>query len=409
MVDDSENSISDSNRSFSAAAKRTKANFIDYQGRICAWVDGTGWIRANTGQGKQLASCLAPLIDWVIKVEAKPQLYEDVFETVFNRLNREAFEHSGITGGWMPGELFGTAARPGREDFLLAVKNLIQKRLEQNVFPVEAHRNPAPSSVQTALAEPFREGANERPLGDNPFPIDHPAHGAFEEATWRAKAAVNAFKSDLLQIVSTPPFDFIQAILTYRVHAFSACANAALLVIGNEQTAAWYEDWINRLAKLMLDETLRRGQLQYNEAAPGDQALFTPELLPRITADLQVQLMRVVAQCKAEAAKRVLLVMDKRAKLTTSPDPNDPVGGDLVHRNSYVDLLDQILESRPTTIEKWAEEHKFGRTTVFDWRALRLAGKPLTGKVSPVKSAEIEEAIDSEARTLGLEARTSSD
>ena len=60
-------------------------------------------------------------------------------------------------------------------------------------------------------------------------------------------------------------------------------------------------------------------------------------------------------------------------------------------KDAHVDLLEAILKKGPTTWEKWAKEHKLGRTTAFDWKALRSEGKPLTGKVSPEKSTEIEE------------------
>lgn len=99
------------------------------------------------------------------------------------------------------------------------------------------------------------------------------------------------------------------------------------------------------------------------------------------------------------------------------PDQPDAAGqpeqnverGPLPVKDAHVDLLEAILNKGPTTLEKWAKEHKLGRTTVFDWKALRSAGKSLTGKVSTEKSAEIEQAIDKEAKALGLRTRTSSD
>jgi hypothetical protein len=90
------------------------------------------------------------------------------------------------------------------------------------------------------------------------------------------------------------------------------------------------------------------------------------------------------------------------------PDQN-VTRGPLPVKDAHVDLLEAILNKEPTTLEKWAMEHKFGRTTVFDWKALRSAGKSLSGKVSAPKNAEIERAIDEDAKTLGLGTRTSSD
>lgn len=71
-------------------------------------------------------------------------------------------------------------------------------------------------------------------------------------------------------------------------------------------------------------------------------------------------------------------------------------------KDELVELLDRIVQKRVTTQEKWARAHKIGRTTLCDWKALRLAGKPLKGKVSAEKNAEIESAIREDARTLGL-------
>lgn len=71
-------------------------------------------------------------------------------------------------------------------------------------------------------------------------------------------------------------------------------------------------------------------------------------------------------------------------------------------KDATVDLLERILEERPTTLAKWAGQHRFGRTTVFDWKSLRGAGKPLMGKVSTEMSAAIEEAIHQDAKALGL-------
>jgi hypothetical protein len=164
----------------------------------------------------------------------------------------------------------------------------------------------------SAILDSFQQDANARPLGDNPFPGNHPAYKAFEEATWKAKEAASSLISELLTAVSKPPFDFIQTILTFRVRGLSACANAALSIVGNEETAEWYEHWIEDFARFLLQDTLRKGQLKDPQADPGSSPLFTPELLPKITVDLQLQVMRVVAHYKKEAANRVLQVIELR-------------------------------------------------------------------------------------------------
>lgn len=78
-------------------------------------------------------------------------------------------------------------------------------------------------------------------------------------------------------------------------------------------------------------------------------------------------------------------------------------------RDSHLELLEMILDKKATTWEKWASRHRLGRTTVFDWKSGRSAGKSLKGKVSEEKSAEIEVAIEADAASLGLTTRTDSD
>jgi hypothetical protein len=78
-------------------------------------------------------------------------------------------------------------------------------------------------------------------------------------------------------------------------------------------------------------------------------------------------------------------------------------------KDAHVDLLKMIIQRKTTTLEKWASEHKLARTTVFDWKSCRSAGKSLKGKVSDEKNAEIEEIIERAAAELGLTTRTDSD
>lgn len=99
----------------------------------------------------------------------------------------------------------------------------------------------------------------------------------------------------------------------------------------------------------------------------------------------------------------------------TAPDQiavtpaKDIQGGSMPKRDVYVTLLELILEKRQITLETWAKDHRFGRTTVFDWKSLRNDGKSLKGKVSPEKCADIEEAVAKDAEALGLRTRTRSD
>lgn len=161
---------------------------------------------------------------------------------------------------------------------------------------------------------PVQRGTNgnARPLGENPFPPGHAVFEAFEEATWEAKRALHEIQLELLPENSEVPVDPIQLILTIRLRMFSVCANAALLVVGNEKTADWYERWIDNFATSMLQETLHKGQLKDPMAEAGTPPLFTAELLPKIETDLHLQFMRVVAHYKRECADRALQARQMR-------------------------------------------------------------------------------------------------
>jgi hypothetical protein len=167
--------------------------------------------------------------------------------------------------------------------------------------------------IQCPVTEPFQENCDKRILGENPFPPGHQAYEVFEQAAWEARSAINGLRSELLEAVTKPPFDFIQQILTFRVRAFDVAAQAAVAIVGNEASAEWYERWLEVSAKHLLDDTLRKGQVR-DPQEPETPAPFTPELLPRITADLHLQLMRVVTHYKQQAAERVLLVIEMRGK-----------------------------------------------------------------------------------------------
>jgi hypothetical protein len=78
-------------------------------------------------------------------------------------------------------------------------------------------------------------------------------------------------------------------------------------------------------------------------------------------------------------------------------------------RDAHVEALEAILVKSGIGLETWARDHKLGRTSVFDWKAARLAGRPPQGKVSDSKSSEIEKAIEDDTKALGLTTRTRSD
>ena len=110
--------------------------------------------------------------------------------------------------------------------------------------------------------DPFQEDASSRPLGDNPFPADTEAWSAFEEATWKAKIAIAQFKVDFLRGNYPTKAEFIQGLLLYRKNWFTAAAFEATLIVGSEETAVWYEGWIDDRARWLLEDTLTRLKLK---------------------------------------------------------------------------------------------------------------------------------------------------
>ena len=82
----------------------------------------------------------------------------------------------------------------------LAVQSLeSQKMAEAWNCPRRANSvgsNDSPSNPGTeGMCEQLSGASESRPLGDNPFQSEHPAHEAFEEATWGAKRDLQRVKS----------------------------------------------------------------------------------------------------------------------------------------------------------------------------------------------------------------------
>lgn len=229
-------------------------------------------------------------------------------------------KYSSVTGGI--DDLCGAAASYCKRRARDEIETRLRSRSKQNRVTPNSVDGDSGHAAANVL-DPF-QGASARPLGDNPFPAEHPAYQAFEEATWKAKEALNGLRSELLETISKPSFDFIQSILTFRVREASACANAALLIVGNEQTAERYERWIEDFAKFVLEDTMKKGQAKNPLADSASPPLFTPELLLRIRADLSLRLMQVVAHYKKEAANRVLRVMELRARKSSHGEETAP-------------------------------------------------------------------------------------
>ena len=150
------------------------------------------------------------------------------------------------------------------------------------------------------------------PLGENPFPPQHPAKLAFQEATWKAKTKISEFKSEFLRKPGTTPTEFLAASLTYRRRWFSVCAHEATLVVGDEETAQWYERWIDATAAFLIVDTMASLRSRDEKANPDDGPYFASQQLESFERELTLELIRMVVHYKGVAASKVQSVIELR-------------------------------------------------------------------------------------------------
>jgi hypothetical protein len=169
----------------------------------------------------------------------------------------------------------------------------------QKIALENEHRLAAvPPNSSTPAYDPFQEDASSRPLGDNPFPIDSPAWAWFEEATWKAKTKITRFKVEFLSGNYPTKAEFIQGLLTFRKRWFTATAFEATLIVGNEETASWYEGWIDDRARWLLDDTLTRLKVKDPNADPLAPPIFGPRKLEFVEKDLTKELVQMTFHYK---------------------------------------------------------------------------------------------------------------
>jgi hypothetical protein len=163
----------------------------------------------------------------------------------------------------------------------------------------------------------FRKGlpqdrTDQRPFGENPFPVDHPAHELFEEATWKAKAKIAPFKLEFQGATWNTPREFLEVLLAYRKRWFTTCAFEATLIVGNEETADWYEQWIDDQADFLFADTA--GVLNKKDPSAGATAppFFSPEDVDHVQRHLTYELLKMVTHYKGVAASRVTKIFGLR-------------------------------------------------------------------------------------------------
>ena len=168
------------------------------------------------------------------------------------------------------------------------------------------------AATSASLMDLFREDASLRPLGTNPFPEGSSVHSAFEEATWKAKTKIAPLKLEFLETNFSTPAEFIQTLLIFRQRWFSVTAFEATLIVGNEETAQWYERWIDDRAKWLIEDTLAQLKRNPPKSDPAVPSLFSSEDLNYVESHLTGALMGMVSHYQGVAASRVVEVIEMR-------------------------------------------------------------------------------------------------
>jgi hypothetical protein len=101
------------------------------------------------------------------------------------------------------------------------------------------------------------------------------------------------------------------AIFKYRTGYFNVIAKDATCIVGSDETARWYESWIDDSAKLFLDDTLSRIRCKDPGAGLAPPPFFHPEDMARFEGEITLEVMRIVRHYKTEVASIVLRI--KRA------------------------------------------------------------------------------------------------
>jgi hypothetical protein len=172
--------------------------------------------------------------------------------------------------------------------------------------------------------DPFQE--NGRPLGENPFPQEHPVHAAFEEATWKSATRIAQYKLDFMRANCPNKQEFLKSILTFRKRWFTTVAFEATLIVGDEETAHWYEHWIGDRAKWLVEDTLAKVKRKDPNAGPASPPFFSPKDIEFIERDLTFELLQMVTHYQGLAASRVVEVMELRnAEAASAAGELEPV------------------------------------------------------------------------------------
>jgi hypothetical protein len=95
----------------------------------------------------------------------------------------------------------------------------------------------------------FDADASSSPLGENPFPTDHPAFEAFESVTFEAEELISRFQAAMLRVNTSGPDDLLRYVIHYRINRSEICARSLLRIVEDRETERIYAHWLNSFAK----------------------------------------------------------------------------------------------------------------------------------------------------------------
>jgi hypothetical protein len=224
--------------------------------------------------------------------------------------------------------------------------------------------------------DPFA-GSAASLLGDNPFPPEHPAHSAFEEAKWKAKSAIEKFKVEFL---TATPETLVDYAVVFRRRCFSSCAFEATLIVCDQETAKWYEQWLEGLAKSMLEETMSAFRKRDPKLAPSAPPVFSEKELADINDHLTIELLKMVAHYKSVCARRVTEAIDARRRLQES-ETGAHMAGDMrprFEKNGSSEVSDDNIspeQNAATEIDEQERRRRERRNADMTARYARFLGQ----------------------------------
>lgn len=166
------------------------------------------------------------------------------------------------------------------------------------------------SEGNVEMFDPFAEDAGASPLGQNPFPPEHPGWDVFKRAEWGAKEAAQRCKLNYLRCGPKTPDEFLESVFRLKVSYFNAVARCGARVVGNEELGRSYERWITDFARFVVRDTVAMTGVRDPDWDARGFAFFTTAQVENLKRRLTLELLRMVAHYKAQVAARVVFILE---------------------------------------------------------------------------------------------------